>query len=103
MGSKCKVPGTSIIHLKFEGLHYTNYFSRKGDLDSNSFMELTELVHKGEKKGIFMDEMPASIHQIIQAENLTFVKNRDVYNTDYFRFIRDLVAVNMVSITVVYM
>lgn len=67
----------------------------KGDLDSNSFMELTELVHKGEKKGIFMDEMPASIHQIIQAENLTFVKNRDVYNTDYFRFIRDLVAVNM--------
>lgn len=61
-------------------------------------MELTELVHKGEKKGIFMDEMPASIHQIIQAENLTFVKNRDVYNTDYFRFIRDLVAVNMVSL-----
>ena len=65
---------------------------RKGDLDSNRFMELTELVHKGEKKGIFMDEMPASIHQIIQAENLTFVKNRDVYNTDYFRFIRDLVV-----------
>ena len=61
-------------------------------------MELTELVHKGEKKGIFMDEMPASIHQIIQAENLTFVKNCDVYNTDYFRFIRDLVAVNMVNI-----
>ena len=47
---------------------------RKGDLDS--FMELTKLVHKGEKKGIFMDEMSASIHQIIQAENLTFVKNR---------------------------
>ena len=71
---------------------------KKGDLDSNSFMELTELVHKGEKKGIFMDEMPASIHQIIQAENLTFVKNRDIYNTDYFRFIRDQVAVNNVNI-----
>ena len=45
-----------------------------------------------------MDEMPASIHQIIQAENLTFDKNHDVYNTDFFRFIRDLVAVNMVNI-----
>ena len=54
----------------------------------NSFMELTELVHKGEKKGIFMDEKQASIHQIIQAENLTFVKNHDVYNAHRFRFIR---------------
>ncbi|XP_062568779.1 ubiquitin carboxyl-terminal hydrolase 24-like [Saccostrea cucullata] len=66
----------------------------KDVLDKDSFMELTELVHKGEKKGIFMEEMPASIHQIIQAENLTFVKNRDVYNMDYFRFIRELVIVN---------
>lgn len=90
-----------LFHLNME-VCILRYFFRKGDLDSNSFMELTELVHKGEKKGIFMDEMPASIHQIIQAENLTFVKNRDVYNTDYFRFIRDLVAVNMVIITVVY-
>ena len=73
-------------------------FHRKDDLDSNSFMELTELVHKGEKKGIFMDEKQASIHQIIQAENLTFVKNHDVYNAHRFRFIRDLVAINMVNI-----
>lgn len=77
-------------------------FSRKGGLDSDSFMELTELVHKGEKKGIFMEDMPASIHQIIQAENLTFVKNRDVYNTDYFRFIRDLVAVNLVKTAILW-
>ena len=61
-------------------------------------MEFTELVHKGEKKWSFMDEMLASIHQIIQAENLTYVKNRDVYNADYFGFISDLVAVNMVII-----
>lgn len=89
--------------FKFEGLYYINYFFRKGDLDFNSFMELIELVYKGEKKGIFMDEMSVSIYQIIQVENLIFVKNRDVYNIDYFRFIRDLVVVNMVSIIVVYM
>ncbi|XP_078316796.1 ubiquitin carboxyl-terminal hydrolase 24-like [Crassostrea virginica] len=92
---------TELFKRKFQGIFSDQKICKdcphrfKGDLDSNSFMELTELVHKGEKKGIFMDEMPASIHQIIQSENLTFVKNRDVYNTDYFRFIRDLVAINM--------
>ncbi|VDI64277.1 ubiquitin carboxyl-terminal hydrolase 9/24 [Mytilus galloprovincialis] len=66
----------------------------KGRMDSDSLMELTELVHKGERRGIFMDDMPARIHQNIQAENLTFVKNRDVYNTEYFKFVRDLAAKN---------
>lgn len=66
-------------------------------MDSDSLMELTELVHKGERRGIFMDDMPARIHQSIQAENLTFVKNRDVYNTEYFKFVRDLAAKNCVS------
>lgn len=65
-------------------------------MDSDSLMELTELVHKGERRGIFMDDMPARIHQNIQAENLTFVKNRDVYNTEYFKFVRDLAAKNCV-------
>ena len=74
-----------------------NLFPQKRWSGSNSFMELTELVHKGEK-GIFMDEKQASIHQIIQAENLTFVKNHDVYNAHHFRFIRDLMAINMVNI-----
>lgn len=63
----------------------------KGRLDSDSLMELTELVHKGERRGIFTDQMPASIHQVIQGENLTFVKNRDVYNVEYFRFVKTLV------------
>ena len=67
-------------------------------MDSDSLMELTELVHKGERRGIFMDDMPARIHQVIQAENLTFVKNRDVYNTEYFKFVRDLAAKNCVCI-----
>ena len=60
-------------------------------------MELTELVHKGEKKGIFVDKMPASIQRMIHGENVTFVKNRDVYNQEYFKFVKNLVARNSVS------
>lgn len=59
-------------------------------------MELTELVHKGERKGIFMDKMPAAIQQVIHAENITFVKNRDIYNHEYFDFIKQLVRQNRV-------
>ncbi|KAL4237154.1 Ubiquitin carboxyl-terminal hydrolase 24 [Mactra antiquata] len=62
--------------------------------NSDSFVELTELVHKGERKGLFMDKMPASIQRMIHSENLTFVKNRDVYNEEYFRFVKNLVARN---------
>ena len=60
-------------------------------------MELTELVHKGERRGIFTDKMPASIHRVIHEENLTFVKNRDVYNQEYFKFVKNLVRRNLVS------
>ncbi|XP_046339329.2 ubiquitin carboxyl-terminal hydrolase 24-like isoform X2 [Haliotis rufescens] len=66
----------------------------KSRMDSDSLMELTELVHKGERKGIFVDKMPASIQQIIHAENVTFVKNRDVYNHEYFSFVKNLVSIN---------
>ena len=64
---------------------------------SDSLVELTELVHKGEKKGLFMEKMPARIAQVVRDENLTFMKNRDVYNVDYFRFIRTLVGKNLVG------
>ena len=37
--------------------------------DPDSLMELTELVHKGERRGIFTDKMPASIHSY-QSYNL---------------------------------
>ncbi|XP_052274227.1 ubiquitin carboxyl-terminal hydrolase 24-like isoform X2 [Dreissena polymorpha] len=66
----------------------------RGSRSSDSFVELTELVHKGERKGIFMDKMPVSIQRMIHSENLTFVKNRDVYNQEYFRFVKNLVARN---------
>lgn len=64
---------------------------------SDSLVELTELVHKGEKKGLFMDKMPARIQQVVRDENLKFMKNRDVYNIDYFRFMRNLISKNMVG------
>ncbi|CAB1332019.1 unnamed protein product [Coregonus sp. 'balchen'] len=45
---------------------------------------LTRLVRKGEKKGLFM----------VRDENLKFMKNRDVYNSDYFNFTLSLASVN---------
>ncbi|XP_070196439.1 ubiquitin carboxyl-terminal hydrolase 24-like isoform X2 [Littorina saxatilis] len=66
----------------------------KRSLDSNSLMELEELVHKGEQRGIFVDKMPAPIQQAIHAQNITFVKNRDVYSTHYFTFLLALARRN---------
>ncbi|XP_052775472.1 ubiquitin carboxyl-terminal hydrolase 24-like isoform X3 [Mya arenaria] len=69
----------------------------RSNRSSDSFVELTELVHKGERRGIFMDKMPPSIQRLIHSENLTFIKNRDVYNQEYFRFVKNLVARNTMS------
>ena len=62
---------------------------------SDSFVELTALVHKGEKRGLFAEQMPARIQQVVRAENLRYMKNRDIYDADYFRFVRHLVAKNL--------
>ncbi|KAK7150579.1 hypothetical protein R3I93_011730 [Phoxinus phoxinus] len=55
---------------------------------------LTRLVKKGEKKGLFVEKMPARIYQMVRDENLKFMKNRDVYNSDYFSFTLSLASVN---------
>ncbi|KAG7316677.1 hypothetical protein KOW79_020218 [Hemibagrus wyckioides] len=55
---------------------------------------LTRLVRKGEKKGLFVEKMPARIFQMVRDENLKFMKNRDVYNSDYFNFTLSLASVN---------
>ncbi|TRY60346.1 hypothetical protein DNTS_013678, partial [Danionella cerebrum] len=55
---------------------------------------LTRLVKKGEKKGLFVEKMPARIYQMVRDENLKFMKNRDVYNGDYFNFTLSLASVN---------
>ncbi|XP_034559380.1 ubiquitin carboxyl-terminal hydrolase 24 isoform X4 [Notolabrus celidotus] len=55
---------------------------------------LARLVRKGEKKGLFVEKMPASIYQMVRDENLKFMRNRDVYNSDYFNFTLSLTSVN---------
>ncbi|KAM8930374.1 ubiquitin carboxyl-terminal hydrolase 24 isoform 2-T2 [Pelodytes ibericus] len=55
---------------------------------------LTKLVRKGEKKGLFVEKMPLRIYQMVRDENLKFMKNRDVYNSDYFSFVLSLASVN---------
>ncbi|XP_053549190.1 ubiquitin carboxyl-terminal hydrolase 24 [Bombina bombina] len=55
---------------------------------------LTKLVRKGEKKGLFVEKMPLRIYQMVRDENLKFMRNRDVYNSDYFNFVLSLASVN---------
>ncbi|XP_065904481.1 ubiquitin carboxyl-terminal hydrolase 24-like isoform X2 [Dysidea avara] len=62
----------------------------KGD----GLSQLTALVQKGEKKGMFSQEMPPQIRRSINEENLQFMQHRDVYCHDYFHFIRSLSFIN---------
>ncbi|XP_034271054.1 ubiquitin carboxyl-terminal hydrolase 24 isoform X2 [Pantherophis guttatus] len=55
---------------------------------------LTKLVKKGEKKGLFVEKMPVRIYQMVRDENLKFMKNRDVYCSDYFSFVLSLASLN---------
>ena len=57
-----------------------------------SFSQLTDLLEKGEQKGLFTARrMPSQIERGIQEENLKFLKNRDIYCDDYFKFVHQLV------------
>ena len=60
-----------------------------------SLSQLSDLLEKGEKKGIFsVSRMPPSIERAIREENLRFMQNRDVYSEDYNNFMFDLATVN---------
>ncbi|XP_015755638.1 PREDICTED: ubiquitin carboxyl-terminal hydrolase 24-like [Acropora digitifera] len=61
---------------------------------TDGLSQLTALLQKGERKGIFKDKMPATIQRVVHTENLQFMQNRDVYNEDYFRFILNLASCN---------
>uniref|UniRef100_T1IKX5 ubiquitinyl hydrolase 1 n=1 Tax=Strigamia maritima TaxID=126957 RepID=T1IKX5_STRMM len=63
--------------------------------DSDGLTQLTELVHHGDRQGIFQDRMPARIQQMVHEENLHFMQNRDVYCEEYFSFVYQLVICNM--------
>jgi ubiquitin carboxyl-terminal hydrolase 9/24 len=57
--------------------------------------QLTALVQSGERRGIFSDRMPVRIQRAVEEENLKFMQNRDVFNEDYFNFIKNLILVNL--------
>ena len=63
-------------------------------LRSNFFREslsqLSDLLEKGEKRGIFSSRMPASIERSIREENLRFMQNRDVFSEDYYSFLYEV-------------
>ena len=63
-----------------------------------SLSQLSDLLEKGEKTGLFSSrnssQMPSTIEQGIQEENLRFLLRRDVYCEEYFRFVTDLTATN---------
>ena len=62
-----------------------------------SLNQLSDLLEKGEKKGLFSSRMPPSIERAIREENLRFMQNRDVYCQDYNKFIYDLATVNSMA------
>lgn len=59
----------------------------------DSLSELSELVSKGDEKGIFRYGMPPAIEQIVRSENLEFCKNRSIYDASYFKFIYNLIQI----------
>lgn len=62
----------------------------------SSLCELSQLLQQGEKQGMFREHMPPRILSSITHDNLTFLKNRDVYSSDYYNFIHHLCSVNQV-------
>ena len=68
---------------------------RAGKEARESLSQLSDLLEKGEKKGIFTSRMPPSIERSIREENLRFMQNRDVFCEQYNKFMFDLATVNM--------
>lgn len=64
---------------------------------TDSLTQLTQLVHHGERQGLFSDKIPARVERVIKSENLRFMQNRDVYNEEYFSFVKQLTMSTSVS------
>ncbi|CAI8010592.1 Ubiquitin carboxyl-terminal hydrolase 24, partial [Geodia barretti] len=60
----------------------------------DKLQQLQALVQKGEKRHLFDDTMPAAIQHKVNEDNLQFMRHRDVYCTEYFDFVRELVYAN---------
>jgi len=59
-----------------------------------SLSQLSDLLEKGEKRGIFTSRMPAPIERSIREDNLRFMQNRDVFSEDYYKFMYELTTTN---------
>ena len=44
-----------------------------------------------------MDKMPARIQQVVRDENLRFMKNKAIYDADYFHFLLNIAKSSMVG------
>lgn len=82
-----EMKGTNKFKNRKEILTSATYLSR------DSLSELTELVSKGDEKGLFKTGLPPSIELLVKSENLEFCKNRAIYDHDYFQFIYNMVYV----------
>uniref|UniRef100_A0A7M5XH66 ubiquitinyl hydrolase 1 n=1 Tax=Clytia hemisphaerica TaxID=252671 RepID=A0A7M5XH66_9CNID len=60
----------------------------------DSLSQLSALIRKGEKKGLFTENMPTYIKRNVNEANKEFMCNCDIYNKEYFLFIRELCNVN---------
>lgn len=91
---RCKIFLTSSVSAK-------KSFSIGGSTSEkkarSSLCELSQLLQQGEKQGMFREYMPPRIMSTITYENLTFLKNRDVFSQDYYNFIQQICSANSVS------
>ncbi|XP_042228398.1 ubiquitin carboxyl-terminal hydrolase 24-like isoform X1 [Homarus americanus] len=60
-----------------------------------SLCELSHLLQQGEKQGMFREQIPPRILSAITHENLTFLKNRDIFSHDYYYFVQQLCSANL--------
>ena len=65
-----------------------------------SLSQLSDLLEKGERKGLLTNRMPAAIERGIQEENLRFLENRDVFCDEYFKFIYEFLSCNANAVKV---
>lgn len=72
-------------------------FSTSEKRARSSLCELSQLLQQGERQGMFREYMPPRIMSAITYENLTFLKNRDVFSQDYYNFIQQICSANSVS------
>jgi len=70
----------------------------RDNLVRESLSELSDLLDKGEKQGLFSNKMPPLIERGIREDNMKFMQNRDLYCEDYYKFVYSLAKLNIVTL-----